>query len=136
MKKLIWRLKTLPTTEELRELVKDKIISNDEAREILFSSETEEDRDKKSLESEVRFLRELVEKLSNRTQIVETIKEVWTPYRQYDWYRPYVTWCTTAGVTNASYTAGGSVLSTATAGNGQGNFLVEGSSNFSDIKTF
>ena len=94
-KKLVWRLGKLPSVEELRELVKDKIITQEEAREILFSSETEENRDKKSLESEIKFLRELVEKLSNnsRTSIVETIKYIEKPYWKYDWYQPYKVYC-------------------------------------------
>ena len=55
-KKIVWRLSKLPTADELRELVKDKIITQEEAREILFNLETEEERDKKSLESEIKFL--------------------------------------------------------------------------------
>ena len=62
--KLNWRLSKLPTPDEVRELVKDKVITQDEAREILFSQETEEERDKNSLESEIKFLRELVDKLA------------------------------------------------------------------------
>ena len=71
----------LPSVVELRELVKDKIMTQDEAREILFSLEDQEDRDKKSLESEVKFLRELVENLSKRSDIVRAIGEYEvTPY--------------------------------------------------------
>jgi len=93
-KKLIWRLKEQPSTESLRELVKDKLLTNDEAREILFSSQEETDRDVKSLEAEIKFLRDLVEKLSqNKSQIVEVIKEVKVPYSNYDWYQPYHYWC-------------------------------------------
>ena len=61
---LNWRLSNLPTVEELRDLVKDKIITQEEAREILFRTETIEDKDIKSLETEVKFLKELVERLS------------------------------------------------------------------------
>lgn len=92
--KIVWRLKEQPSSESLRELVKDGILTKEEAREILFSSETEENRDKKSLESEIKFLRELVDKLSSgRTQILETIREVESPWRKYPWYNPYITWC-------------------------------------------
>ena len=97
-KKLIWRLSSLPSVVELRELVKDKIITQEEAREILFSSENQEDRDKKSLESEIKFLRELVETLSkNKGQIITTIKEIETPWRDYPWYSPYGFWCDNTG---------------------------------------
>lgn len=73
--KLVWRLGKLPTIEELRDLVKDKIVTNDEAREILFSQETEKERDTESLKKEIAFLKELVDTLSKNdrgavTQIV------------------------------------------------------------------
>lgn len=92
--KLVWRLKEQPTSENLRELVKDGILSKDEAREILFSSETEEDRDKESLKSEIKFLRELIEKLATHQKVVEVIRGVENPYwRRWDWYNPYIVWC-------------------------------------------
>lgn len=90
-KTLKWRLSKLPTPEELVELVKSKIITQEEAKEILLSSETEEDRDKKSLESEIKFLRDLIIQM-NRTgvNVVESIKYVEKPYRHWDWYSPTV----------------------------------------------
>jgi len=90
-KKLIWRLSKLPSVEELQSLVKDKIITQDEAREILFKSETDEDRDKDSLQSEIKFLRDLVDKLANHSsyKITEVIKEVYRPYERWPWYKPY-----------------------------------------------
>ena len=128
-KKLNWRLSKLPTPDEVRELVKDKIITQEEAREILFSLQTDEDRDNESLKSEIKFLRELVEKLSNNslTKIVEIIREVEKPWRRYSWYDPYVVWCNNGSLssyTNIPASTGGSftVMNTA--------------SNFSDIKTF
>ena len=124
--KLVWRLKEMPTSENLRELVKDGILSKEEAREILFSLETEEDRDKKSLESEIKFLRELVEKLAKRSEIITTIREVETPYRKYPWYNPYVIWSAgdmplTSNNPLAIYTTG---------------TITTDSNNFSSIKTF
>ena len=129
--KLKWRLKEQPSTESLRELVKDGILTKDEAREILFSSETEEDRDKKSLESEVRFLRDLVEKLSrDRTQIVEVIREIRTPYYQQPWYSPYGAWCS-SGTIGLSTTVGASdSLTFTTSGTNTSNNA------FSSISTF
>ena len=130
MKKLVWRLSKLPSVEELLELVKDKIITQDETREILFSSEIEEDREKKSLESEIKFLRELVEKLSNRSQIVEIIKEI-PIYRKYSWYKPYEIWC-------GSGIIGGSYCLNATNANTINNSTTAYTqdSGFSSIKTF
>jgi len=93
-KKLVWRLGNLPTIEELRDLVVHDILTKDEAREILFTNEEVEDRDTKSLKEEIKFLRSLVEKLSNftNTKIFETIKIVEKPYYEKPWYEPYTTW--------------------------------------------
>lgn len=93
--KLVWRLSKMPTPEEVRGLVKDKIIAQEEAKEILFSSDGEKERDEKSLKEEIKFLRNLVDKLSNSSTInlVETIRTVDVPYRRYSWYRPYDMWC-------------------------------------------
>lgn len=93
--KIIWRLKDRPTPTELKELVQVGILSKEEVREIMISSETEDDRDKKSLESEIKFLRDLVDKLSdsNRTRIIETIKEVQVPYQKYPWHDSYKYYC-------------------------------------------
>jgi hypothetical protein len=92
---LVWRLGKLPTVEEITSLINNKVITQDEAREILFNKKIEEERDIKSLETEIKFLRDLVEKLSQgRNQIVEVIKEVVKPiYIKEPWYQPYYYWC-------------------------------------------
>lgn len=126
-KKLNWRLSKLPTPDEVRELVKDKIITQEEAREILFSSEEIEERDKKSLESEIKFLRELVDKLSkSRSEIITTIREVEVPYRKYPWYNPYIIWC--GGTSSGSYTSENVDVN--------GSQTIDQNYNFSNIKTF
>jgi hypothetical protein len=89
-----WRLSKLPTPEELTLLVDKKILTTNEAKNILLSSEDK--KETKELEEEILFLRKLVDRLSNsQTQtIIQTIKEVEIPiYRNRDWYSPYVTWC-------------------------------------------
>lgn len=70
VKKIKWRLGDLPTIGDLRDLVKDEILTKDEAREILLSFETQESTDKKGLEKELEYLRRLVEKLSERDPVV------------------------------------------------------------------
>lgn len=153
--KLKWRLSKLPSVEELRDLVKDKVISNEEAREVLFTSETDEDRDKKGLEGEIKFLRELVEKLSERTKIVETIKTIEHNYQSNPWYQPYYTWTVSTGpnctTTGGNYSLG--QYTTCTGGSSIGDLggsagistaycstIEKGScsadSKFSDISTF
>lgn len=116
--KIKWRLGKLPTPDEVTLLLKEGVLTKEEAREILFSQETEEERDRASMESEIKFLRELVQRLSSTpTQIIQTIKAVEQPYIKYPWYGPYVTWCssisdaiagsqllTSTGTTNAFYT--------------------------------
>lgn len=88
--KLKWRLGTLPTPTELRELVNDDILSKDEAHQILISLEAEED--VKSLKSEINFLRDLVEKLATRTSYTTIWPSITTtPYRGYDWFQKYNT---------------------------------------------
>ena len=90
--KMVWRLKESPSTESLRELVKDEILTKEEARQILFSIESDEDGDVKSLKSEINFLRELVEKLSSKVNYYP----IWNginvyPYQKYPWYSVYQT---------------------------------------------
>ena len=43
---LVWRLGKLPTVEEITTLIANKIITQDEAREILFNKKIEEEREK------------------------------------------------------------------------------------------
>lgn len=96
--KIKWRLGRLPEPQEIALLIEKGVLSKDEAREILFSLETEEERTRKSLQDEIKFLRELVAKLStNRSVIIETIREVEKPWKKYDWYQPYYYYSTSAG---------------------------------------
>ena len=96
-KRIIWRLKEQPTSEMLQGLVSSGILTKDEAREILFNLEEQTDRDLESLKSEIKFLRELVEKLANTQKVVEIIREIENPYRRYPWYSPYYTWTNAYG---------------------------------------
>lgn len=139
-KKLIWRLREQPTAQSLQGLVDKSILTKDEAREILFSTETEEDRDKKSLESEIKFLRELVEKLSNdKNRIVEIIRETEKPiYIQQPWWNGYYTWCGGTQYYNAtSNLVGGSINTSGTYSlNAMDCSSIPSREAFSDIKTF
>jgi hypothetical protein len=100
--KLIWRLGKLPSVEELLKLVNDKVISKEEMRDVLFNSETKEEVDMKSLEGEIKFLRELVTKLSTKSTIIETVRTIQPTYITQPWYGPYYTWCSIG--TTGSYT--------------------------------
>jgi len=139
--KLIWRLREQPSTESLQGLVMTKILTKDEARDILFNLQTEEDRDKKSLQLEIKFLRELVEKLSkSRSRIVEVIREVEVPkYRECPWYGQYYSWCGTAttieGLTCGT-TTGASIDGITLTGSTGTNLATASNTDFSDISTF
>lgn len=132
---LKWRLSEKPTAASVIDLINSGVITKEEGKEILFNAETEEDRDKKSLESEIKFLRELVDKLAknNTSTIVETIRYIEKPYIQYYWYQPYQNWCGTvsggtAGIATATYTGG---ITGTTSGAGSA-----GSVSFNSIRTF
>lgn len=139
-----WRMAKLPTPDDIRALVAEKILTVAEAREILISQETDEDRDKASLQDEIKFLRELVQKLSNnsRTEIVRQIEYIEKPYRKYDWWEPYKFYCTsTAGNDTLTYsTSGSNTLLLNATGTGSTNVATTGymqvADDFTDIKTF
>jgi len=112
-KKIVWRLENRPTPSEVESLVNSDIITKEEAREILFSQN--EGRDEKSLKSEIKFLRDLVEKLSkDKTSTTTIIKEIEVPYKRYNWYQPYEGWCGGAGtipLTTGTLTTGTNLVS-------------------------
>ena len=110
-KKLQWRLGKLPTPEEVQMLVSNKIITQEEAREILFSEITEEEATQDELRAQIKFLKELVENLSNnqRTQVVEKIKYLERPYYNYEWFKPYIMWCNSGGTLTATSGTGGNM---------------------------
>ncbi len=134
-----WRLKELPEPSEVALLLKEGIITKEEAREILISQETDDDRDKKSLQDEIKFLRDLVNSLSTRSTIVEQIRYIEKPYIRYDWWQPYQVYCSTgANTTNAVYTASGSTTVNLNAGTSGTLTATSWASepDFNDIKTF
>lgn len=92
---LKWRLSKLPTVDELLKLVSDKIITQEEAKEILFNKETEKERDIESYKQEIKFLRDLVDSLSknNRSNLLTEIRYIEKPYSDYYWYKPYQVLC-------------------------------------------
>lgn len=132
---LKWRLSKLPTVDELLKLVNDKIITQEEAKEILFNKETENERDNESLKSEIKFLREIIDNLSknNKTTVVEVIKEYRPLWSGYNWYQPYASWFGDTGTISSVYTT--SNLDS-TMGLSTNRIEFAESAKFSDIKTF
>lgn len=139
----------LPDSHEVALLLDKGVLTKDEAREILFSLETQEDRDRESLQSEIKFLRELVQRLaSTPTQIIQTIKAVEKPYTNTPWYPPYVTWCanTSEWSTGDILTSTSGIMSYSTdavntmyaGGSGGGAYMVSSTNepDFTSVKTF
>lgn len=145
---LKWRLGKLPSVDEVLSLMDKNLITKEEAKEILFNSETQVERDKESLESEIKFLRELVEKLSKgRTEIIEKIRYIEKPYYYNPWWRQYDVWCggstltTTGGVgttDGSTYlcSSGGDTTLTGGLISGQTSATLNSTGDFSSIKTF
>lgn len=90
-KNLTWRLKDLPDAIDVAELVDKKIITPEEARDLLFNEGKNEGKKIKELEEEVKFLRDLCDSLANKANswpiIVEKYRE-YVPRYPY-WYRRY-----------------------------------------------
>lgn len=148
--KIKWRLANRPTPDEVGMLYAAGLLTKEEAREILISHETDEDRDKQSLQEEIKFLRSLVSSLSARSSIVEHIRTIQDPWHSKPWYVPYQAWCSTSALTSQSaLTASGSNNSVyltsgtgATATNaiysvsGTGATSISSTPSFKDIQTF
>ncbi len=145
-KKLKWRLGKLPTPSEITELLQKDLITKDEAREILFSEENEETVSNESLKSEIKFLRELVQKLSERSSIVKEIHTIEKPYYKQHWYDPYKIYCQAAN-SDSTFAIGYNGTTSVNNGNtlAHGNtsgvvnvqkLLDTNALDFTDIKTF
>jgi len=108
---LTWRLSKLPTVEELQQLVKDKIITKEEAKDVLFKASEDETEEElvKAQSEEIKFLKTLVEKLAgdDNTKIIKIIEVVKKPYYLDPWFTPYGSWSTSGG-NSVTYTDSGS----------------------------
>lgn len=86
-KKLVWKLKDLPTGDELASLVEQKVLTPAEAREIILSEEKVDSNALKAKEEEIKFLRDLVDTLARRHNGWTTI------YHEYERLTPrYPVW--------------------------------------------
>jgi hypothetical protein len=108
--KLVWRLSNRPKVEEITLLHEKGLLTKDEAKEILFSEQTQEDREKDSLDAEIKFLKEIIESLSRGTVYREVIRQVPYYYQKYDWYEPTITWCNSMGGSTIGITAGTNII--------------------------
>lgn len=137
--KIKWRLSKLPTPSELVELVNSKLLTEEEAKEILFDTQTEEDVDKDTLKAEIKFLRQVVEDLSkSKAETVKVIEKHINHYKDWTWYQPYWTYCTSgtvigiSGDTTLTANGGTMYLSDTTTT----NYTAAAASSITDLKTF
>lgn len=65
-KKLNWRLKTLPTADEVASLVEQKVITANEAKDLLFTESDDKDPTVSELKRQIEFLEGLVTELSKK----------------------------------------------------------------------
>lgn len=87
-------MSTKPTVDEVVKLVEKKILTEDEAKEILFSSQTADEKDgAENMKTEIKFLKELILNMVGNKTIEQSIKSIEKPY-YYDWpwYRGTVTY--------------------------------------------
>jgi hypothetical protein len=81
--KLAWRFKNLPTVNEVSQLVHDKIITAEEAKELLFNDKESQDVEVKALKEQVEFLEKVIDNLSkNKNSNVTYVPSYPTVY----WY--------------------------------------------------
>lgn len=73
---LQWRLGKLPTVEQVKQLVDDKLITKEEARDILFNEVTPEkidvDTETKALKEQIKFMEKVIDNLSKNKHSVIT----------------------------------------------------------------
>lgn len=99
-KELKWRLKELPTGDEVAELVAQGVITKEEARKLLFNEDKEDSDKLKARHEEIKFLRELVDKLASKHNGWTTI------YHEYYRIKPhYPVWYSNYGPLMQTYSS-------------------------------
>ena len=116
-KKLIWKLKDLPNADSIASLVDTKVITPQEARDILFRKDTKQSDEVEALKEMVKSLQELVKDLllrQDRVQFVPYTKIVEVPARTKPYWDKYWTNGVTYGNTmsTASSTCNGNSIYT------------------------
>lgn len=100
---LKWRLSEKPTVTSLKELVDSKIITTEEARQILLDETQFNSKDFDDVLEEIKLLRKLVLEVAERQHNPETIIKIIERYnpiyierwKQNPWIQPYINWCGT-----------------------------------------
>lgn len=116
--KLNWRLKELPDAVDVAELVDKKVITPEEARELLFNDSKDDSTKIKELEEEIKFLRELCDKLAAKSNGWTTIVKEYHDYRPHypQWYATYASTVNTMKPMMLNQRFTGAAVGTATVG--------------------
>lgn len=124
-KKLTWKLKSLPTVDEIKELVETNIITSDEARQLLFKEEepkTDADRIE-ALEDQIKLLTDLIKNMpSPSVTYVPYIKEVEVPRRMVPYWKDV--WLSTGGTTSGYVNSSLGSFTTTTQSLNNGNVVL------------
>jgi len=67
--KLSWRLPQLPSGEEVAALVEQKVLTTDEAREIVLKKDNKVEDDIKDLKEQVEFLKGVIQTMANNGNV-------------------------------------------------------------------
>lgn len=112
-KKLIWKMKDLPTAEAVASLVETKVITPEEARTILFKEEVKQSDEVEALKEMVATLQEMVKEFLSRPSGVVNLpytRVVEIPARQNPYWNKY--WSTTTGSSTLTTTNNGNSVYT------------------------
>lgn len=81
-KKLNWRLSELPNASEVADLVEQEVITKEEARDILFKTDEQHNKDEevKSLKEQVKFMEKVVDALTRNKHTTITYTPSYPKY--------------------------------------------------------
>jgi len=111
-KKLNWRLKELPTANEIASLVEREVITKLEARDMLFSVVEKNDKQVEALKEQIEFMDTMITKLMNQKSF-NPINLTHTPVYPIHYWRPTTFMATTGNLNSTLNTAsvGGGIAS-------------------------
>lgn len=110
-KDLIWRLKELPDAVDVAELVDKKVITPEEARELLFNTDKNNSKEEsEALKEQVKFLQDTIDKLIEK---LNSSEKHWYFTNTYTPRYPTQYWLSTSSTGSLSLGSGGAVSYTA-----------------------
>lgn len=104
-KSLKWRLRELPTGDEIAQLVEQGVITKEEARDLLFSDGNDTQEENKALKEQIKFQQETIDKLIDK---LNSSNAYWTIHHTYTPRYPTTYWINAVGSSSS-----GSLMGTA-----------------------